>query len=88
MISSIPRDVLEGVKKVLNLPKLSSIQEFSFAAGGCINQGGKIKTTSGSFFLKWNDDNKFPGMFEAEGKGLQLFDYLLRLALEESLYWG
>jgi len=72
MISRIPRDVLDGVKEVLNIPDLSSMLEFAFAGGGCINQGGKLKTTIGSFFLKWNDDKKFPGMFEAESKGLQL----------------
>jgi protein-ribulosamine 3-kinase len=72
MISRIPGGVLEGVKSVLNLPDAASILDFSFAGGGCINQGGKLKTTIGSFFLKWNDDKKFPAMFEAEGKGLQL----------------
>jgi len=72
MISRIPPGVLEGVKEALRLPDLKSIQEFSFAAGGCINQGGKLKTTAGTFFLKWNDAKKFPGMFEAESKGLKL----------------
>jgi protein-ribulosamine 3-kinase len=72
MTSRIPGDVLDGVKEVLNLANLSSIQEFSFAGGGCINQGGTLKTTIGSFFLKWNDAKKFPAMFEAEGNGLQL----------------
>ena len=70
MISRIPRSVLEGVKEVLNLPDPSSIREFAFAGGGCINQGGKLTTAIGSFFLKWNDEKKFPGMFEAESKGL------------------
>jgi protein-ribulosamine 3-kinase len=72
MISRIPPGVLEGVKEALRLPDLKSIQEFSFAGGGCINQGGKLKTTAGSFFLKWNDAKKFPAMFEAESKGLKL----------------
>ena len=72
MISRIPGGVLEGIKDVLNLPNISSILDFSFAGGGCINQGGKLNTTIGRFFLKWNDDKKFPGMFEAEGKGLDL----------------
>lgn len=72
MTSRIPGDVLDGVKEVLNLPNQSSIQEFLPAGGGCINQGGKLKTTIGSFFLKWNDDKKFPAMFETEGKGLGL----------------
>lgn len=72
MISHIPLPVLEGSRNLLNLPNLSSIQDFVFAGGGCINQGGKLKTTSGIFFLKWNDEKKFPFMFEAESEGLKL----------------
>lgn len=71
MISSIPSSVLVGVIERLKIP-VSSVQDFSFSSGGCINQGGKIKTSTGNYFLKWNDDKKFPGMFEAESKGLQL----------------
>ena len=72
MISRIPPGVLEGVREALRLPDLMSIQEFSFSGGGCINQGGKLKTTAGTFFLKWNDAKKFPGLFETESKGLKL----------------
>jgi fructosamine-3-kinase len=71
MISSIPPAVLEGVRASLNIDD-SAFKGFSFASGGCINQGGKLKTTLGDFFLKWNDIRKFPGMFEAESKGLKL----------------
>jgi hypothetical protein len=67
MTSLIPSGVVDGVKEVLNLPDLSSIREFSFAGGGSINQGGKLKTTLGSFFLKWNDDKKFPGIKKSQG---------------------
>lgn len=72
MISHIPLPVLEGSRNLLDLPNLSLIQEFTFAGGGCINQGGRLKTSVGDFFLKWNDEKKFPLMFEAESKGLQL----------------
>lgn len=72
MISRIPSSVLEGVKELLKVVDAAVIQDFSFASGGCINQGGRIKTTSGNFFLKWNDEKKFPKMFEAESKGLKL----------------
>ena len=72
MTSRIPGGVLEDVREILDLPDSSSIREFEFAGGGCINQGGKLTTASGSFFLKWNDEKKFPGMFEAESKGLHL----------------
>jgi fructosamine-3-kinase len=40
--------------------------------GGCINHAMKVETTSGFFFLKWNSAKRFPGMFEAEAKGLTL----------------
>jgi protein-ribulosamine 3-kinase len=72
MISQVPSSVVEGIQKILNLSDPSFIQEFSFSGGGCINNGGKIRTASGIFFLKWNDEKKFPGMFAAEHKGLQL----------------
>ena len=72
MISRIPSSVLEGVKELLKIVDDLAVQDFYFASGGCINQGGRIKTTSGNFFLKWNDEKKFPKMFEAESKGLKL----------------
>ncbi len=72
MVTHIPRQVLEGVMQSLRLQDPTAIQDFSFAGGGCINYGGKIKTVSGDFFLKWNDKGKFPGMFQAESKGLKL----------------
>ncbi len=71
MISRVPVNVLEGVRKLLDISD-SSFLDFSFISGGCINQGGQLSTSAGNFFLKWNDDKKFPGMFEAESKGLKL----------------
>ena len=73
MISRIPSSVLEGVTESLKIP-VPSVLGFSFASGGCINQGGKIETVNGNYFLKWNDEKKFPAMFEAESKGLQLLN--------------
>jgi len=40
--------------------------------GGDINETHKLITSSGQFFLKKNSASKFPGMFEAEDKGLGL----------------
>jgi len=48
------------------------VQRFQPVAGGCINQGGKITTPDGHFFLKWNHATKFPQMFLAEARGLQI----------------
>jgi protein-ribulosamine 3-kinase len=49
-----------------------SLNSFSFSSGGCVSNGGKLQTSDGDFFLKWNDAKKFPGMFKAESRGLQL----------------
>lgn len=72
MIARIPSDVLDGVVDLLGLESQSSIQKFSFIGGGCINNGGMLRSTKGDFFLKWNDVNSFPHMFEAESRGLNL----------------
>jgi len=40
------------------------------AHGGSINECFALETTEGKFFLKRNDAVRFPGMFEAESKGL------------------
>jgi protein-ribulosamine 3-kinase len=48
------------------------VKSFTSVSGGCINHGGKLVTSDGEFFLKWNDAGRFPGMFEAEAKGLAL----------------
>lgn len=72
MLSHIPSAVLEGVQQLLKGDGSAALRDFSFSGGGCINRGGKLSTSHGSFFLKWNDVHKFPGMFNAESKGLQL----------------
>jgi fructosamine-3-kinase len=41
-------------------------------SGGSINNCFKIETRDGIFFLKENSAEKFPGMFEAEARGLEL----------------
>jgi len=68
MLTAVPATIREHVAKALN----TELKNFSFCSGGCINHGGKLTTQAGDFFLKWNDLKKFPGMFEAEAKGLKL----------------
>lgn len=50
-------------------------------AGGCINNGGKLETSVGSFFIKWNDIENLSGMFDAEAKGLHLLSTTRTLAV-------
>ena len=68
MLNSIPGEIRQQLISELRL----ELHDFSFTGGGCINQGGKLRTSTGSFFIKWNNARKFPNMFEAEAKGLKL----------------
>src|SRR5690348_15759418 len=64
------------------------IKNFSSIGGGCINQCGKLITSTGTFFLKWNDARKFPAMLEAEAKGLQLLRKPNVIRVPEVLHVG
>lgn len=71
MVLDIPADVQSGVKSLFNAGKDIELMDFTFAGGGCINHGGRLMTSAGLFFLKWNSAGRFPSMFEAEAKGLK-----------------
>lgn len=88
MITRIPSDVQEGVIELLALGSQSSIQKFSFIAGGCINSGGKLTTSKGNFFLKWNDVHTFPHMFEAESRGLSLLSRQNAIRIPQVIGFG
>ncbi len=49
-----------------------SIEKASSIGGGCINDSFRIETSSGPFFVKYNDSKRYPGMFESEARGLNL----------------
>ena len=74
MTRQVPIDVQNGVLRLLRQLTESAvaINDFSSTSGGCINSGGKLTTSVGNFFLKWNDAKKFPNMFQAEASGLNL----------------
>jgi fructosamine-3-kinase len=86
----IPIAISEKIKILLgnycgaeiNILRLSSI------GGGCINHAMKVETTSGNFFLKWNDAKKFPDMFEEEAKGLSLLKAVNTIGIPEIIGTG
>lgn len=88
MISHVPSSVLEGAKRVLQIHDSSQVKEFGFVGGGCINHGGKLVTTKGQFFLKWNNAKKYPGMFDAESKGLQLLQQPQAINIPQVMGFG
>jgi fructosamine-3-kinase len=68
MVAVVPREIAQSVEAETR----SRILTFTFTGGGCINSGGKLTTSGETYFLKWNDAGKFPGMFQAEASGLSL----------------
>jgi fructosamine-3-kinase len=78
----IPDVIQQGIVSLLRqkITDTLIVRDFSFTGGGCINNGGKLSTSHGTYFLKWNDAAKFPEMFKAEAKGLKL------LAESKSIY--
>jgi len=42
--------------------------------GGCINDAQRVETDNGRFFMKYNSASRYPGMFEAEARGLTLLE--------------
>lgn len=60
-------DILsERAGSLVEIIKTSSI------GGGCINESFKLQTSSGVCFMKHNDPDRYPGMFDSEAKGLKL----------------
>ena len=68
----IPAEVSEKTAELLTSysGKKTDILHSTSISGGCINHAMKLETTSGIFFLKWNDAKRYPKMFVAEAKGL------------------
>lgn len=49
-----------------------TLDDVRSVAGGSINQAYRLKSSRGNYFLKVNHATRFPGMFEAEARGLRL----------------
>ena len=84
MVPSIPSPILEDIESATG----ATVRNFSFASGGCINHGGKVTTSSGTYFLKWNDLKKYPGMFAAEARGLSLLRGAAAVWVPEVIHVG
>ena len=64
------------------------IKQVSTVGGGCINIARKLQTTAGQFFIKQNNETAYPGMFEAEAKGLRLLASAGALHIPEVITTG
>lgn len=61
------------IQKIASLNNLKLI-DFKPLSGGDINQVFLLKCEEGNYVVKLNNAAKFPGMFAAEAKGLQLLN--------------
>ncbi len=84
-MNGIPSEVEQACRRILG--SSVSVERFQSVGGGCINHGGKLKTSSGDFFFKWNDAKKYPGMFEAEAKGLRILKQHAKIHIPEVIGW-
>lgn len=62
-------DWQKALEKHLN--KSVELIRVGIVGGGSINDARRVETSEGTYFVKFNDAAEFPGMFEAEHKGLE-----------------
>lgn len=70
----VPTSISNYLPEVLQKAgeEAQSITGFHPVSGGSINQAYRVETPQKDFFVKINNASRFPGMFEAEAKGLDL----------------
>lgn len=78
---------LEDDFKENGLGRLQILDTYS-VSGGSINDCFQVNSTHGNFFLKVNSAITYPGMFEAEFKGLELLRTLTALSIPKPLFFG
>ena len=85
-----PHSVQQGVSDLLqtHFKKDVALKSFSPIGGGCINSGGKLSTSQGDFFVKWNEAKKYAGMFAAEATGLKLLAAPNAIRIPEVVGYG
>jgi protein-ribulosamine 3-kinase len=81
-IPEIERILSDHVSRELHVIDLKPV------SGGSINKTFRALTSGRSFFIKLNDAAKYPGMFEAESKGLQLLSGNCRIRMPEVITSG
>jgi fructosamine-3-kinase len=84
MLEQVPLAIQREISSQLKC----TLAHFEFISGGCINHGGRIKTSKGIFFLKWNSAEKYPGMFHAEAEGLKILRSASTLRIPEVTLHG
>ncbi|HRY31531.1 MAG TPA: fructosamine kinase family protein [Bacteroidales bacterium] len=69
----IPSEIQESIALML-FPAPFSVRRSTPLSGGCINQAYRVDTEDNSYFIKFNHAGLYPGMFEAEVRGLEVLE--------------
>lgn len=67
--NQINADWLKAIQD--NVDPNAELQNVGIVGGGSINDARKVTTSVGEFFVKLNENLAFPGMFDAEKRGLE-----------------
>jgi fructosamine-3-kinase len=86
----IPESIRDHFNKWLseNNGDANGITSAKLLSGGCINDCLVVYASSGSYFIKYNLTDKFPAMFDAEEKGLELLRNADCIQIPEVIYQG
>lgn len=66
----IPKEITDDIQDRLHISM--SAHSYTPCGGGCINHSGKLVVDGLSYFIKWNDNVLYSGMFKAEVVGLEI----------------
>ena len=80
----LPNEIKSRLEKELG----SKITGVKYAGGGSINQCAILESAKGKHFVKWNHALHYPGMFDAESKGLKVLKKHCGFMLPEVLATG
>lgn len=84
VMSGNPSAIIEKIGIQLKL----EIKNSSTVSGGDINQAFKVNTTDGYYFLKLNDTDSFPLMFEKEAESLHALEQATLFKVPSLLAYG
>ncbi len=70
--SNLQKEIATIITTALGVPV--QVTGMKPTGGGCINDAQLVDTEKGKFFMKHNSASRYPGMFEAEARGLQLLE--------------
>ncbi len=85
-LSPFTEHILTEIQSKTGLPVI--LRHITPEYGGSINESFKLETSAGYFFLKRNDREKFPAMFEKEASGLRLIAQTEKIKVPELIAEG